>query len=107
MYFSLVPDPGYNNSYLETCGVAGEFWLFHGWFNNSAWVWGGNCSIEGRLIHWRPEIHISGLSLCLYGIRAPFLMLSITVKDKKLPQQGASYCESRTSSGPVCIEGKS
>ena len=50
MYFSLVPTPGFTDSYLETCGIEfGEFWLFHGSWNGSAWLWGGNCSIEGKL----------------------------------------------------------
>ena len=49
MYFSLGPDPGYNISYLETCGVGGEWELFHGNWTDSAWVWGGNCSIKGKL----------------------------------------------------------
>ena len=49
MYFSLVPTPGYNPSYLERCGVEGEWGLFAGWWNGSAWAWGGNCSIEGQL----------------------------------------------------------
>ena len=30
MYFSLVPTPGYNISYLGNCGVDGEWELFHG-----------------------------------------------------------------------------
>ena len=28
MYVSLVPTPGYNFTYLETCGVEGEYPLF-------------------------------------------------------------------------------
>ena len=49
MYFSLGPDPGYNISHLETCGVGGEWQLFTGSWSDSAWVWGGNCSIEGKI----------------------------------------------------------
>ena len=49
MYFSMVPDPGYNLSYLETCGIGGEWNLFQGWYrNDSVWLWGGNCSIDGK-----------------------------------------------------------
>ena len=46
MYFSLVPTPGYNISYLETCGIDGEWDLFTGDWNDSAWAWGGNCSLD-------------------------------------------------------------
>ena len=49
MYISLVPTPGYNFSYLETCGVDGEWPLFEGDWTGSSWVWGGDCYIEGRL----------------------------------------------------------
>ena len=50
MYFSLVPTPGYDISYLETCGInEGEWELFNGGWNGSAWQWGGNCSIEGKV----------------------------------------------------------
>ena len=48
MYFSLVPTPGYNISYLETCNIGGEWELFHGWWTGSEWSWGGNCSFEGK-----------------------------------------------------------
>ena len=57
MYFSLVPTPGYNNSYLATCGVDGEWELFQGDIletpdtdiDSIGWDWGGaNCSIEGN-----------------------------------------------------------
>ena len=50
MYFSLVPDPGYNLSYLETCAIDGEWELFSGRRNKSPWIWGGNCSIEGTYL---------------------------------------------------------
>ena len=57
MYFSLVPTPGYNLSYLEACGVEGEWELFQGDIletedtDRIGWNWGGtNCSIAG--ISW-------------------------------------------------------
>ena len=33
MYISLTPDPGYNLSFLKTCGIDGEFNLFRGSFS--------------------------------------------------------------------------
>ena len=48
MYFSLGSQPGYDISYLETCGIDGEYWLFSGEWSNSVWQWGGNYSIEGK-----------------------------------------------------------
>ena len=59
MYFSLVPTPGYDISYLETCGInEGEWELFSGDIletegtedtDRIGWDWGGaNCSIEGK-----------------------------------------------------------
>ena len=57
MYFSLIPTPGYNLSYLEACGVEGEWELFQGDIletedtDRIGWNWGGtNCSIAG--ISW-------------------------------------------------------
>ena len=56
MYFSLVPNPGYNISFLETCGLDGEWDLFVGNNINDNhngtlnWGWGRvNHSIEGKL----------------------------------------------------------
>ena len=56
MYFSLVPNPGYNTSLLDTRGIDGEWELFSGVFynenngNSGTWVWkDGNDSIEGNL----------------------------------------------------------
>ena len=49
MYFSLVPTPGYNISYLKSCGIEGEWELFHGDYTGSAWEWGGNWWIKGKL----------------------------------------------------------
>ena len=56
MYFSLVPKPGYNISFLETLGIGGEWDLFVGDFLNDnnvtvgTWGWGNlNHSIEGKL----------------------------------------------------------
>ena len=50
MYFSLVPDPGYNRSILDKYGVDGEWMLFFGdWDFNAINVWGGNGSIKGIL----------------------------------------------------------
>ena len=73
MYFSLVPNPGYNLSFLDTLGIDGEFNLFAGHFLNinnatnatyggenvisianngfcGTWEWGSvNHSIEGKL----------------------------------------------------------
>ena len=56
MYFSLAPNPGYNTSFLETCGISGEWELFFGNFiyeNNgtsATWRWGSvNHSIGGKL----------------------------------------------------------
>ena len=57
MYFSLVPDPGYNNSYLVSRGIDGEWNLFKGSLvetedNRTSWTgitWGGlNYSIKGK-----------------------------------------------------------
>ena len=51
MYFSLVPDPGYNRSILEKYGMDGEWTLFYGgWVengNSQKWCWGGKGNIEG------------------------------------------------------------
>ena len=30
MYFTLLPDPGYNRTYLDSCGIEGEWDLFQG-----------------------------------------------------------------------------
>ena len=57
MYFSLVPNPGYNKSFLDIRGINGEWELFGGTFlnyNNETgyytWGWGNeNHSIEGKL----------------------------------------------------------
>ena len=53
MYFSLVPNPGYNISFLKTRGVGGEYELFTGQFtyeNGTKWSWGSvNHTIEGKL----------------------------------------------------------
>ena len=56
MYFSLVPNPGYNNSFLDTCGIDGVWEMFVGHFFNEnngtgyTWGWGNvNHSIEGKL----------------------------------------------------------
>ena len=45
MYFSLAPNPGYNNSFLDSLGIGGEFDLFLGnhSVNNGTgviWKWG-------------------------------------------------------------------
>ena len=73
MYFSLVPNPGYDISFLENLGIDGEFNLFVGYFLNEnngslvnlrgwenlilnennvtggTWGWGSlNHSIEGK-----------------------------------------------------------
>ena len=34
MYFSLVPDPGYDRSVLDKFGIDGEFQLFYGYYAN-------------------------------------------------------------------------
>ena len=53
MYFSLVPDPGYNLTYLEENGIDGEWAMFRGEFmplgdNGTGIAWGGLTSyIEG------------------------------------------------------------
>ena len=56
MYFSLFPTPGYNNSYLKTSGIDGEWQLFGGDLvkkengSGATWAWGGrNHSIEVKL----------------------------------------------------------
>ena len=56
MYFSLVPTPGYNLSYLRTQGIADEWALFSGHLlpgdngTENVWGWGGvNNSIKGKL----------------------------------------------------------
>ena len=56
MYFSLVPTPGYNPSYLETCGVEGEWGLFAGWWNDTVWAWGGKCSPEDILAEAKLDV---------------------------------------------------
>ena len=51
MYFSLVPNPGYNRSILDKYGVDGEWRLFYGgWDENWNWGWGGNGSMKGIFI---------------------------------------------------------
>ena len=53
MYFSLVPDPGYNISYLGSLGIDGEWKLFRGKLvetedNRTGITWGGlKHSIKG------------------------------------------------------------
>ena len=51
MYFSLVPDPGYDRSVLDKFGIDGEFQLFYGYYDNdengSFHKWGGNHFIKG------------------------------------------------------------
>ena len=54
MYYSLAPNPGYNTSFLDTCGIDGEFDLFIGNSERNGtgytWQWGSvNHSIEGKL----------------------------------------------------------
>ena len=52
VYFSLVPDPGYDISYLESQGIGGEWDLFAGQLehNRTAITWGGlNHSLKGSL----------------------------------------------------------
>ena len=58
MYFSLVPDPGYNISHLVSRGIDGEWNLFKGSLvetqdNRTSWTgitWGGlNYSIKGKV----------------------------------------------------------
>ena len=54
MYVSLVPDPGYNHTYLEKNGIDGEWAMFRGEFgvtedNRTVITWGGLASdIKGR-----------------------------------------------------------
>ena len=38
-------------SYLENCGLGGEWELFAGAWNGSALEWGGSCWIEGEDSH--------------------------------------------------------
>ena len=78
MYFSLIPTPGYNLSYLEACGVEGEWELFQGDIletedtDRIGWNWGGtNCSIAG--ISWTlwqfsplPLVELQRDSYCCY-----------------------------------------
>ena len=62
MYFSLVPNPGYNISFLKNHGIDGEWALFFGKFSKEingtagTWRWGSvNYSVEGKfdfLIRW-------------------------------------------------------
>ena len=48
IYFSLVPDPGYNRSILDEYGITGEWNLFSGdWDYNGGAKYGGNGKIEG------------------------------------------------------------
>ena len=56
MYFSLLPDPGYNLSILEAKGINGEFHLFRGDFvpaddnRTGNLTWGGYGYIEGMTL---------------------------------------------------------
>ena len=53
VYFSLVPDPGYNIPYFDSHGIEGEWYLFLGDIvntkdNKTGITWGGvNHSIKG------------------------------------------------------------
>ena len=50
MYFSLVPNPGYNSSFLDTHGIDGEWDLFNGSYTGGVLRYGSvNHSIEGKL----------------------------------------------------------
>ena len=55
VYFSLVPDPGYNISYLDSHGIDSEWDLFSGQLvetqeKRTVITWGGpNSSIKGSL----------------------------------------------------------
>ena len=55
MYFSLIPTPGYNLSYLEACGVEGEWELFQGDIletedtDRIGWNWGMITTNQVRL----------------------------------------------------------
>ena len=69
MYFSLVPTPGYNISYLESCGIDGEWFLFDGNWTGSAWAWGAKS--------FGVECSIKGTSLCKIRI---YSNLNISVK---------------------------
>ena len=53
VYFSLIPDPGYDMAHLASFGIDGEFELFSGHIDNRTGhlgiTWGGlNHSIKGR-----------------------------------------------------------
>ena len=73
MYFSLAPNPGYNNSFLDSLGIGGEFDLFLGnhSVNNGTgviWKWGSvNHSIEGMLDSLGT---INYIFLKMFGLRA-------------------------------------
>ena len=74
VYFSLAPNPGYNTSLLETCGIGGEWGLFLGNFINEnngtsgTWQWGSeNHSIEGKLDSLGTIYYIF---LKMFGLRA-------------------------------------
>ena len=63
MYFSLMPDPGYDLDVLEENGIDGEFHLFHGNFSDifsysGDYSWGGHSSIEGKKFCSANEIPI-------------------------------------------------
>ena len=62
MYFSLVPTPGYDISYLETCSIGGEWELFHGVWTGSALEWGGFCWMKGKLDLLRGKLYCKILS---------------------------------------------
>ena len=55
VYFSLVPDPGYDTSYLASCEIDGEWKLFEGDIvdledNRTGITWGGQYDyIKGSL----------------------------------------------------------
>ena len=72
MYFSLVPNPGYDNSFLDTLGIDGEYDLFTGNFSENnetfgTWIWGSeNHSIEGKL-HFLGTINY--IFLKIFGLR--------------------------------------
>ena len=79
MYFSLAPNPGYNSSFLDTCGIVGEWDLFTGNFFNEnnatsgTWRWGSlNNLIEGMLDS-QVRCEINYILLKMFGLRVDLM----------------------------------
>ena len=67
-YFSLVSNPGYDISFLDSHGIDGEWDLFIGNFSDGTWRWGSvNHSIGGKLNSLRTINYIFFVEI--FGLR--------------------------------------